>query len=75
MGVSWRSKHLRCSTIKAALKNFSNFTGKHLCWILFLIKLQAPTQVLYCEIWEIYKYTYFKEYLLTVTSGPAEKLV
>ena len=24
-----------------ALKNFANFTGKHLCWSLFLIKLQA----------------------------------
>ena len=23
------------------LKNFPNFTGKHLCWSLFLIKLQA----------------------------------
>ena len=33
------------------LKNFANFTGKHLCWSLFLIKLQAwrhgtqPTQL------------------------------
>ena len=25
-----------------ALKNFANFKGKHLCWSLFLIKLQAP---------------------------------
>ena len=24
-----------------ALKNLANFTGKHLCWSLFLIKLQA----------------------------------
>ena len=23
------------------LKNFANFTGKHLCWTLFLIKFQA----------------------------------
>ena len=23
------------------LKNFANFTGKHLCWSLFSIKLQA----------------------------------
>ena len=28
---------------KAALKNFTIFTGKHLCWSLFLIKLQAFT--------------------------------
>ena len=26
---------------KAALRNFAIFTGKHLCWSLFLIKLQA----------------------------------
>ena len=26
---------------KDVLKNFANFTGKHLCWSLFLIKLQA----------------------------------
>ena len=29
-------------------KNFVNFTGKHLCWSLFLIRLQAlkPTTLL-----------------------------
>ena len=26
---------------KGALKNFANFTGNHLCWSLFIIKLQA----------------------------------
>ena len=26
---------------KGVLKNFANFSGKHLCWSLFLIKLQA----------------------------------
>ena len=26
---------------KDVLKNFAHFTGKHLCWNLFLIKLQA----------------------------------
>ena len=26
---------------KGVLKNLSKFTGKHLCWSLFLIKLQA----------------------------------
>ena len=30
----------RCSS-KCILKNLANFTGKHLCWSLFLIKLQA----------------------------------
>ena len=26
---------------KGVLKNFANFTGKHLCWSLFIIKLQT----------------------------------
>ena len=26
---------------KDVLKNFANFTGKHLCWSLFLIKLKV----------------------------------
>ena len=26
---------------KAALKTYAKFTGKHMCWSLFLIKLQA----------------------------------
>ena len=30
----------RCSS-KGVLKNFAIFTGKHLCWSFFLIKLQA----------------------------------
>ena len=29
-----RSSHRRCS-VKSVLKNFANFTGKHLCWSLF----------------------------------------
>ena len=36
----------RCSSafkIGGAVKHFTNFTGKHLCWSLFLIKLQAVT--------------------------------
>ena len=36
-----RSSHHRCFVKKGALKNFENFTGKYLCWSLFLIKLQA----------------------------------
>ena len=49
-----------------ALKNFANFTGKLLCWSLFLIKLQlqlyqkeTPTQVFFCEIREKFKKTFF----------------
>ena len=31
-----RSSHQSCSIEKAVLKNFSIFTGKHLCWSLLL---------------------------------------
>ena len=31
-----RSSHWRCSVRKGVLKNFANFTGKELCWSLFL---------------------------------------
>ena len=36
-----KSSRQRCSGKKGVLKNFANFTGKCLCWSLFLIKLQA----------------------------------
>ena len=63
---------------KAALKNFTIFTGKHLCWSLSLIKLQAatpatllkknPTQVFSCEYFEIFKNIYYKEHLQAAAS-------
>ena len=34
----FRSSHRRCSVKKGVLKKFAYFTGKHLCWSLFLIK-------------------------------------
>ena len=36
-----KSRHQRCSIKKAVLKNSGIFTGKHLCWSLFLIKLPS----------------------------------
>ena len=36
---SFKSGHQRCSVKKVFLKNFANFTGKHLCWSLFLNKV------------------------------------
>ena len=38
-----RSSHRRYPVKKGVLKNFANFTAKHLCWSIFLIKrrLQA----------------------------------
>ena len=57
---------------KGVLKNLANFAGKHLCWSLFLIKLQqirsATLLMLSCEICEIFKNTYFEEHLPTNVS-------
>ena len=51
----------RCS------KNFANFTGKHLCWSLFLKRLQVEALQHYqnkhrcfsCEVREIFQDTFF----------------
>ena len=40
---STRSSHQRYSIIKGVLINYAKFTGKHLCQILFLNKVAAPT--------------------------------
>ena len=49
----------------SVLKNFTNFTGKHLCWSRFLVNLQAlgDVHVLFCEFYEILKNTFFIERL------------
>ena len=41
-GVFIQKQPHEVSYKKAVLKNITIFTGKHLCWSLFLIKLQAP---------------------------------
>ena len=57
---------------KAVLKNFATVTGKHLCWSLFLIKLQifrldskkdSNTGVL-LWICKIFKNSFFEEHLM-----------
>ena len=46
-----------------ALNKFAIFTGKHLCWSRFLIKLpsglKAPTQMFSCEYCKIFKNSFF----------------
>ena len=59
----------RCSV--GALRNFTKFTGKHLCQSLFFkacnfIKKETLTQVFSCEFWEISKNTFLHR---TVTFG------
>ena len=39
--ILFRSSHRRCSAKKGVLSKFANFIGKHLCWSLFEIKMQA----------------------------------
>ena len=46
---SARNSYQSCSIKKAALKNSAIFTGKDLCWNLFLIKLQAFG----CFLWKL----------------------
>ena len=52
---------------KAIFKNFAIFTGKHLCWSLFLInfikKRLQLTQVFSWEYCKNFKNTYYKEHL------------
>ena len=69
--------HRRCSIKKAVFQGFAIFTVKHLCWSLFLMKVQAlwaerietPTQVFSCEYCEVSRNTYFEERLRTAPFG------
>ena len=42
-----RSSHRRCSVKKDVLRNFKDFTGKHLCWSLSLIKLHVCNHLIW----------------------------
>ena len=41
--MTTRNSHQRCSVRKGVLRNFAKFTGKHLCQVFLIIKLQAPS--------------------------------
>ena len=65
-GVLWK---------RYVLENFANFTGKHVCWTFFSIKLQAWLYLkktlthVYCfEICEVFKNIYFEKHLLSTAS-------
>ena len=64
---------------KIIIKSFAKFTGKHLCWSLFLnkvagwrpanlLKIESPAQVFPCEIWKNFKNICFVERLHTFTT-------
>ena len=76
-----RSSQQRCSMKKGVLRNFTKFTGKHLCQSLFFnkvaglrpeacnfIKKETLAQVFSCEFCEISKNTFFTEHLWTTAS-------
>ena len=55
---SWilRSRHQRCSIKKGVLRNFSKFTGKHLCQSLFFNKVAGQAWILiflWCIVTEL----------------------
>ena len=56
-----RSSHQRCSLKKGVLRNFTKFTGKHLCQSLFFNKVAGP-QVFSCEFCETSQNTFFTEH-------------
>ena len=68
-----RSSHWRFSQKQGVFENFASFTGKSLCWSLFLIKLQfwrpatlfkkTLTLLLSCETCKLFKSNYFEEHL------------
>ena len=45
-----RSIQILKAVTGGVLQNFENFTGKHPCWSLLIIKLQAWTTYAACEI-------------------------
>ena len=49
--IAIRSSHQRCSLTKGVLKNFAKFRGKHLCQVLFFIKVASPTTLLKKRLW------------------------
>ena len=65
----FKSRQKRCSIKKDVLENFALFTEKHLCWNLFLIKLQTWwSESVFLWILQNFKNTYFEEHLRTAAS-------
>ena len=75
-----RSSRLKMFFKIGVLKSFANFTGKYLCWSLFLKNLQAdglklyqkktPTRMFSCEVCKIFKNTFFDRTPPVIASAP-----
>ena len=71
-----RSSHQRCSMKKGVLKNFTKFTGKHLCQSLFYNKFAglSPATLIKKRLWHRCFPVSFVKLLITTflqnTSGP-----
>ena len=76
LSVFWLFKFLlpeagrqRCSIEISVLKNFTKFTGKHLCQSTYnFIKKDTLAQMFSCELGKIFKNTLFTEHLRTTAS-------
>ena len=73
------SSHQTCSIKKGVLKNFTKFTGKHLCQNFLFNKVAGlrqlwcfPVQVFSCEFCEFFKDTFFTEHLWTTASRSSD---
>ena len=66
--ILW-SKEPRIAATGGVLRNFANFTQKHLCQSLFF-KKETLAQVFSCEFYEISKNTFFTEHPWTTDSQP-----
>ena len=77
---TFRSSHFQMFFKIGAQNSFANFTGKHLCWSLFLKYLQAeglqlhykktPTQVFFLKVCENFKNTFVYRTPLVTASVP-----
>ena len=63
-----RSSHRRCSLKKAVLRNFTKFTGKHLCQSFFF-KKETLAQVFPCEFCDISNNTFLHKTPLVAASA------
>ena len=66
----FRSSHQKCPLRKGVPRNFTKFTGKHLCQsqACNFVKKETLAQVFSCEFCEISRNTFFTEHLWATAS-------